>query len=183
MSGFKPFDPANGLFNPSTDINIERIFESESAAATQNPAGLGVANAAQIEFGPAVNSGTDPVQLLADGTITFNQSGTYRSQVALQYGRSGASGTSELLFRVRVASGPQLGRSIITKIANSNDDKYFENNSWLNVTAPLSITFEVMRDAAGNDSGGLVMYTPTVDGGSEWNSSPTAFIRIERWVS
>lgn len=76
----------------ATDISIGRLIDGASTAATQEPAGTGTANGLQIEFGPAINTGSDPVNLLADGTVTFITDGLYRIKVALQFGRSGASG-------------------------------------------------------------------------------------------
>jgi len=184
MNGFKPFDPNSGAnaFNPTTDIAIERIFDGVSVAATQDPTGQGVANAIQVEFGPAIGTGSDPVQLLVDGTVRINTPGTYRFKIALQFGRLGASGTSILLFRVTDGAGVQLGRSIAALIDNPNTDRYLENDTWLTVPAPLDLKFEIMRDLAGSDSGGLQMTTPTTEGGLEWDNAPTGAIRAERWI-
>jgi hypothetical protein len=167
-------------FNPTTDITIERILDGLSVAASQQPAGTGQANAAQIEFGPAVNDGSDPIQLAANGDVTVNTTGLYRIKISLQFGRTGASGTSILLFRVS-AGGTQLGRSVSAKLNNANEDQYFENDTWVNLPAGTVLKFEIMRDAAGNDSGGLFETTPSAEAGV-WNNAPSAAIRIERWV-
>jgi hypothetical protein len=99
----------------------------------------------------------------------------------LQFGRSGSSGTSELLFRV-LTNGVQAGRSVAAKISNANDEQYFENDNWVNIPAGLVITFEVMRDDAGNNSGGLIAYEPTDEGVGTWNNAPSAALRLERWI-
>jgi hypothetical protein len=181
MSGFKPFDPNGGGFNPTTGISIERLLDAESSSAAQDPTGLGVANEKQVNFGDAVNTGGDPVMLSAAGVLTFNESGLYRIKLSLQFGRSGASGTSELLFKADVG-GVQAGRSIFAKLSNASEEQYIENDSWLQLPATTEITYFVMRDANGNDSGGLIGITPTVDGGNEWNDAPSASIRVERWI-
>tara|TARA_R110000850_G_C9894210_1_gene459213 strand:+ start:290 stop:850 length:561 start_codon:yes stop_codon:yes gene_type:complete len=170
----------SGGFNPTDDLNIERLFDGESVAANQQPAGLGVANSAQIEFGPAFGTGSDPVQMGADGTVTINTAGTYRVKIAVQFGRTGGGGTSLILFRVRV-NGVQSGRSIAAKIENADAEQYFENDTWLTVPAATELRFDLMRDASGNNSGGLFAVTPTVEAGS-WDLAPTAAIRLERWV-
>lgn len=167
-------------FNPTTDLNIERLFDGESVASIQQPTGTGVANAIQIEFGPAFGSGASPVQMGVDGTITINTAGTYRIKVALQFGRTGSAGVSTLLFRVRV-NGVQAGRSIAAKIENANAEQYFENDTWLTVPAATELKFDLMRDDDGNNSGGLFAVEPTVEAGS-WSFAPTAAIRFERWV-
>ena len=167
-------------FNPTADINMQRLFDGISAATTQEPSGTGVANSMQIEFGPAFGSVSDPVSMDANGTVTINKSGTYRIKVALQFGRIGSAGVSLLLFSVRV-DGAQAGRSIASKISNANEEQYFENDTWLTVPSGVVLQFDLMRDASGNDSGGLFSITPSPEAGS-WNDAPTAAIRVERWV-
>lgn len=169
-------------FDPTTGINLSRILDGESTAATQNPTGLGPAAAVQIEFGPAVNSGADPVSLSAAGVITIHTAGTYRIKVSFQFSRVGNSGVSELLFRVTDGAGNQLGRSIAAFINSANDQVYIENDTWLTVPAGLELKFELMRDVGGDDSGGLATYTPTVVAGS-WSLAPAAAIRVERWIA
>lgn len=164
-------------------ISIERIFDGVSVASVQNPTGTGIANAIQVEFGPAQNTVTDSVQLLVDGTVRINQSGTYRFKIALQFGRSGQVGSSILLFRVTDAAGNQLGRSISALIDDADTDRYLENDTWLTVPAPVDLKFEIMRDNNGNDSGGLIATVPDPEGAGTWNDAPTAAMRAERWVS
>lgn len=160
-----------------SDISIERVLDAYSTLATQNPTGLGEANATQITFGAAANTGSDPVNLLSDGTLEVNESGLYRIKTSLQFGRTGASGTAGLLFRV-LLNGTQAGRSVYYKLANADSTQYFENDSWVNLTAGTEVTFEVMREDSGNNSGGLVGFTPT----GSWNTSSSASLRVERWV-
>jgi len=160
----------------------ERLAESESSAATQNPTGLGTANAIQIEFGTdAVGTPSDPVQVLANGDIKFNQDIHVRIKLAFQFGRSGSPGTSLLLFRV-TGGGIQLGRSVGFSSSDQDETEYFENDTWITATAGTIIKAEIMRDAAGVDFGGLKAVVPTVDGGNEWNNVPSASIRIIRII-
>lgn len=182
-NGFKPFNPSGSGFNPTTDIVIERLIDGDSLAATQNPTGVGIANAIQVEFGPAVGTGSDPVNLDVNGVLFINETGTYRIKIALQFGRSGSSQTSVLLFRVTDNAGNQLGRSIAALIDDANTDRYLENDTWLTVPAGTELTFEVMRDNSGNDAGGLIATFPDDEGAGTWNDAPTAAIRVERWTS
>lgn len=172
----------SGGFNPTTDMLVERLLDATATDLTQNPTGLGIANAIQINFGAAQGGALEPYTLGADGSLTINEAGTYRIKVALQFGRSGAAGVSELLFRV-LTNGVQAGRSVAAKLVNSNDEKYFENDNWVNIPAGLVITFEVMRDVVGNNSGGLIAYTPTNEGVGTWNDAPSAALRLERWIT
>lgn len=167
-------------FNPTSGIKIERLLDGLSAATSQQPTGTGVANSIKIEFGPDVGTGDDPVNLLSNGTVSLNEAGTYRIKIALQFGRTGGAGTSHIFFRVRV-NGVQAGRSIASFISNSEEEQYFENDTWLTVPAGVQLEFDIMRDESGNDSGGLFKISPTVEAGS-WNDAPSAAIRVERWV-
>ena len=177
MSGFKPFDPSG--FSAS-DIAIERIIDGQSTAASQLPAGLGPSNAIQIEFGPAQNGPSDPVELSALGAVTFNQDGLYRIKVSLQIARTSSSGTAVILIRV-LGDGVQLGRSVIASLPNANVIRPYQDETWINIASGTVLTFECMRDSAGNDDGGLLGQDVTVEPGS-WNQDVCAEVRVERWV-
>ena len=172
-------ETSGGSFDPTTGISVERLLDATATDATQFPVGKGISNALQINFGAASGGALEPYTLGADGSLTINEGGLYRIKVALQFGRSGSSGTSELLFRV-LTNGVQAGRSVAAKISNANDEQYVENDNWVNIPAGLVITFEVMRDDAGNNSGGLIAYEPTDEGVGTWNNAPSAALRLER---
>lgn len=176
------FINSGGGFIPS-NVKIERLIDGESAADNQNPTGLGTSNAIQIEFGAAQNTSSDAVNLDANGSLFINNEGTYRIKISFQFSRTGNSGVSELLFRVTDGNGAQLGRSIAAFINSANDEIYIENDTWLSVPAGTELKFELMRDGGGDNSGGLTRFTPSVDGGNEWNVAPSASIRVERWMS
>lgn len=160
---------------------IERLLNATSTATNQDPTGTGPANAIQIEFGPAQFGPTDPVQISALGDVTFNEAGLYRVKIAIQIGRTGAGGISEMLFRALVA-GTQAGRTVAAKLDNANVIIPHSDEAWLNIPAASVITYEVMRDSSGMDSGGLVGQDVTVEPGS-WNQDACAELRIERWRS
>lgn len=166
-------------FNPTTDMLIDRVLEGVSLAATQNPSGLGIANLLDIEFGAAQNGPTDPVELSVAGVVTFNVAGLYRIKSVFQFGRSGASQVSELLFRFLV-NDVQLGRSVAAKLSNSDELIYIDIDNWFNVPQGATLKVQVMRDNSGNNSGGLTQVTPTDEGAGTWNVVPSAVIRVER---
>ncbi len=169
-------------FNATTDIIIDRVLEAVSLAVSQEPAGLGIANAIQVEFGAAQFTGTEPVMIDVDGLVTFNAAGMYRVKSVFQFGRTGASGTSELLFRLLV-DGVQLGRSVGVKLGNSDDLSYIDIDNWFNVPAGTTLTTEIMRDNIGNNSGGIFKTSPTDEGAGTWGDVPCTVLRIERWAS
>ncbi len=169
-------------FNATTDIVIDRVLEAVSLSTSQDPTGLGIANAIQVEFGAAQFTVAEPVMIDVDGLVTFNAAGMYRVKSIFQFGRTGASGTSELLFRLLV-DGVQLGRSVGVKLGNSDDLSYIDIDNWFNVPANTTLTTEIMRDNSGNDSGGIFKTTPTNEGAGTWSDVPCTVLRIERWAT
>ena len=158
------------------------MLEAVSLATSQEPTGLGIANAIKLEFGAAQFTGGDPVMIDVNGQVTFNDTGLYRVKSIFQFGRTGASGTSEVLFRLLV-DGVQLGRSVGVKLGNSDDLDYIDIDNWFNVPAGTTLDTEIMRDNVGNDSGGVFKTTPTDEGAGTWNDVPCTVLRIERWSS
>jgi hypothetical protein len=170
-------------FNPTTDINIERLYDGESLLASQQPSTIDTP--LEIQFGVVQGGPSDPIQTIANvgseaSILRINTPGTYRIKTAIQYGRTGASGTSILNFRVKVA-GSQAGRSINQRISNSNETSIFTDEAWITFpVAPIDIVYEVIRDSNGNDSGGL--FAGEVSGSTGWNASPSCALRVERWI-
>jgi len=169
-------------FNPTTGIVIDRVLEAISLAASQEPVGTGIANALNIEFGAAQFTVSDPVMIDVNGLVTFNETGLYRVKSIFQFGRTGASGTSELLFRLLV-NGVQLGRSVGVKLGNSDDLDYIDIDNWFNVPAGTELVTQIMRDDSGSDSGGIFQTLPTDEGAGTWSMVPCTVLRVERWAS
>lgn len=165
----------NSLSNAGK-IKIERLLDGLSVAASQLPSGLDVAK--RIEFGPAVNTVADPVMLDATGTLTFNETGTYRLKLSAVYGRTGSTGVSNLYLRVLV-NGAQAGQSLQVKITSSDVLVPFSDEAWVYIEAGTTIQYEILRDSTGNNSGGLYMGNPVLAG---WADSPSAAVRVERWT-
>lgn len=168
-------------FDPSTALSIQRVLDASSDASAQVPTGLGVANKVQVTFGPAQGTISDPVMLAANGDVTINKTGVYLFTTALQVSRSGASGTSIVLFRV-TGNNVQAGRTVQFKLSSADVNQVFENNAKAILPAGTVLRYEMMRDSEGSNFGGLTGFTPTVDGGNEWDITPAAAIRIERYV-
>tara|TARA_R110000851_G_scaffold118844_3_gene246366 strand:+ start:837 stop:1451 length:615 start_codon:yes stop_codon:yes gene_type:complete len=167
--GLTPFD--------ASSLSIERVLNVYSTTINQNPTGLGVANLIQVDFGPATNTASDAAMVDATGTVTFNQTGMYRIRVAGQYGRTGATGVSEVLTRVLV-NGVQVDPSVLIRIGISDVAAYANSDTWLNIPAGTTLVYQIMRDTSGNDTGGLVGFVP--NGG--WTIAPSASLRVERFT-
>ena len=169
-------------FNATTDIIVDRVLEAVSLATSQEPTGLGIANSIMVEFGAAQFTVSDPVMIDVNGKVTFNVAGMYRVKSVFQFGRTGASGTSEVLFRLLV-DGVQLGRSVGVKLGNSDVLNYIDIDNWFNVPAGTTLVTQIMRDNSGNDSGGIFKTSPTDEGAGTWNDVPCTVLRIERWAN
>lgn len=164
----------NSISNPD-NINIERLLDGLSTATSQEP--VAVDTPIQIEFGPAQNTVSDPVMIDAAGKLTINQAGTYRIKVTLAYGRTGGAGVSELYFRALI-DGVQTGQSVHAKVGSSDVFIPYSDEAWLTLPAGIEITYEMLRDSTGNNSGGIFSGNPVLAG---WNNNPCAAIRVERW--
>ncbi len=161
-------------------LRLERLVNGISLATEQQPTGYGEANSIQIEFGAAQNTVSDPVQLLADGSVVFNEEGLYRLKITLIFGRLGGAGESELRFRAMI-NGVQAGQSIGAEIDSQRIEIPYSDEAWLNIPEGTVITYEVMRDSSGNDSGGLFQPVITNATAPNWNPTTCAAIRVERY--
>lgn len=155
--------------------SVDRLLTASSVALLQGPAALDTPH--NIEFGPAQNGPSDPVQIDATGLITFNQGGVYVIKAALQYGRTGGAGVAKLFFRVLV-NGVQVGRSIATNISSADVVIPFSDESWVKFNTGDTVRYQFYRDSTGNNSGSLVGFNPTIG----WGFSPGAYLRVERFV-
>jgi hypothetical protein len=149
------------------------ILSAASVASSQEP--VSVDTALQVEFGP-LQSTTD-IDISAAGAITFKTAGKYIISPFFQYGRSGASGTSYLLNRYLV-NGSQVGASLASKIDNASTLVPWSSSIQFTAVANDVLTIEIIRDSAGNNSGGLFALTPTAG----WNTAPCAAIQIYKAV-
>ena len=168
---------ASGWADPVDQVasmTIERLLDTSSTASTQLPSGLDTPQ--QIEFGAAQSN--DYVSLSAVGALTINTAGLYRLKVNAEIGRTGGSGTSHIFLRA-LLNGTQAGRSVAYLVSNADDNKSFTDEAWLDLPAGAVITYEIMRDNAGNNSGGLYAASATT---LAWNDAPTAALRVERFV-
>lgn len=162
--------------DPTSNV-IERLLDGISAAASQEPVGLDTP--LQMEFGAAQGTISDPVMLSAAGALTINEAGTYRIKISLAYGRTGGAGVSELYFRALV-NGTQAGQSIHAKVGSSDVFIPYTDEAWLTLPAGTVITYEMIRDSSGTDSGGIFAGVPITAG---WNDNPCAALRVERFIA
>lgn len=164
-----------GSLHDVSEIGIERLIDGKSVAVAQQPTATDTP--IQIEFGPAINTASDPVSLSSAGVLTFNETGTYRVKVSVAVGRTGGAGVSDIYVRALV-NGVGAGQSIRFKLSSSDVYIPYSDEAWLNLPAGTTIKYELLRDSTGNNSGGIFSGNPTLAG---WADNPCAAIRVERW--
>lgn len=169
-------------FNPS-NIIIERLYDGSSALLEQQPTGLDAP--LELQFGAVQGTASDPIQTLARGAnpeasiLRINETGTYRLKTSVQFGRTGGAGTSNINFRALI-NGTQAGRSISAYLENANVLNLLVDEAWLTLSAGIDITYELIRDSNGNNSGGT--FAGETSGSTGWNPSPCVSVRVERWT-
>ena len=140
-----------------------------STAASQEP--TLVDTPLKIEFGAA--QVTANIDLSATGDVTFKTARKYIIRTSFHYGRAGATGVSILYNRILV-NGSQIGGSLSAKIDNANTLVPFSSTAIIDVLVGDIITFEIVRDSTGDNSGGIFIDNPTIG----WNPAYCASIEI-----
>jgi hypothetical protein len=164
---------SNNILN-FDDVQSLLVVEGFSTALAQEP--IGTDNALQIEFGPDINTSQDAVNILANGEIHINESAVYILNVFAHFGRLGAGGESELRLRALI-DGIQVGETIGAKIDSSKAIDHIGRSITAIFLAGSVLTFEVYRDSAGHDSGGL--YSQEVNAAG-WEPCPSAGVSLRR---
>jgi len=161
------------------DIRVTRLEEGHEivlnaicGAVSQEPTGLGVP--LQVTYGGAQGGPSDPVQVDALGNILFNEAEKYIINFRAHYGRTGASGTSILMFRF-LKNGVQQGNSFATKIADGEILVPWDSSSFVfDAEVGDILTSQIIRDSAGANAGGLFEQLST-DG---WAGAPCSAVTI-----
>ena len=154
----------------SLEASHTLVLSASSVAVAQEPSTTD--SVLQVEFGPLQT--TTDIDISASGDITFNTAGKYIMSTFFQYGRAGSVGTS-VLFNRMLINGTQISGSLGAKIDNADALVPWSSSVELTVSANDVMTIEIIRDSAGNDSGGLFSSTPTLVG---WNVAPCAAVQI-----
>lgn len=161
------------LANAPVSVGYEPILYSASNAASQQPTSLNIP--VQIEFGAATSGGG--VSLASNGTITFTEAGQYIVNINLRIGRTGGAGTARIFNRVLINGVPQL-RPAGVLISSSDIVVPFSQSIPVSVQANDQLTFQVMRDGAGVNEGGLFQLASSAAG---WDNSPSASVSIHKF--
>ena len=170
----------NGLINGVPFGTYQQKHEEQvvlNAFSPNTQAPVATDTLLQIEFGAAQFGPTDPVQLSVLGAVTINQSDQYNLKLVLQYGRSGAAGSSAIVFFRILIDGVQFGPSRYSQLDNPNQAFPVQFSIPIDLVATQVLTVEFWRDSAGFNAGELMPRTPTLVGP---NPSPSAAIILTR---
>ena len=159
---------------PITGMRKSEVLLTGSSLNNQQPSV--VDTALQVEFGAAQGNSGDPVQLAADGTITFNDPDFYTITVTAQYGRLAQPQTALTHLRI-LLNGFQIGNSSSATLPAEETEIPFSVTVGTEIEAGDQFTMEVIRDSTGANDGGLVSVPVTAAG---WSDSPSASILISR---
>lgn len=141
----------------------------------QEPTGLGIDT--QILLGPAQT--TPFFDLDALGNITCLVSDEYTLRAKLIVGRRGGSAsTAQIYVRVKI-NGTPVGNPTQAIVDNPDIEFPFDIEAVGDLTAGDVVTFEMVRDTDGNNSGGLYAGQPSVAG---WDPSPSVRVVLTRFV-
>lgn len=171
-----PQDAATKEYVDTTVASWTTVLSAQSIV-DQGPGATGVIH--QIEFGAAQGTGSDPVEIASDGTITFNQAGFYDISTGFTIGRSSGTASAFLIFRHLIDAVP-VGMNGTTQLSDNNN---FRPTAFSSISGNFTIgqvlTFEMHRSDQGQDDGGLFAIQDT--GSLAWGTSPSAIIKINRF--
>lgn len=158
-----------------TDIENGHVvlLNAKSTLASQEPTGLDTP--LQLTFGDAQgNPLTDDITIDVNGAIKFHVAEKFIMNFRAHYGRTGATGTSHLMFRFK-KNGVQVGDSFATKLDSANVLIPWDSSSFI-IDAQVDdvITAEIIRDSTGADFGGVFQFLSS----NGWNSAPCCAVSV-----
>lgn len=146
-----------------------------SYAIPQNPPTVDTPLTVKFSTG-TVGSINDPVMynVGSPDVITFNEEGSYIINAFGNVYRSTNGGVAHLKFRALV-NGVEAGYVKSINIDQNTFEIPYEITIPIYVNAGTTLKFEIMRDSAGVDDGGLNRDTVSLAG---WGNTPSAYIQI-----
>ena len=148
------------------------VLSAVSTLADQQPVALDTA--LQVTYGPAQEVVGAPVHVSAAGALTFNTADKYVINFRAHYGRTGASGTSILMFRF-LKNGIAQGNPFAAKLADADTLVPWDSSSFtFDAEVGDVLTAEILRDGAGSNFGGLF----AVPSNTTWGTAPCAAVSL-----
>lgn len=169
---------ADGAGGTAWGTAVVREVEILTAASfvNQNPTALDTIQ--KINFGAPQT--TAEVDLSGTGDITIKVGGTYSVFILPTFGRTGGGGGVSHLYARFLVNGVQTRPSASVRIESPGDRDLVPLRIIENLNALDVITFEIYRDSAGTNDGGLTTSTPSLAG---WNQVASASLFISKLES
>lgn len=174
------------VFSEVAEDTQKELVAFFTTVSAQNPTGLGDANKIKINFGAGGVSDNGEFNVGADGVVeTLLNSTQYTIQLTMRISRTGGAGVAIVMARLMYAedgiegNAVQSGGTFGVKIDDA-DTIWREVVTFDFIPAVGSkFWFELARDDAGNNSGGLLSAQPTgtlLSAG--WNPVASATLEI-----
>ena len=150
------------------------LVNSESTLLVQEPTGLDTPMV--VDFGGPVGTSEDKLQILPNQCLQANVAlNNLHARMKLQIGRVDEPMQAHLYMRVVLNGTTQLGTTLYARIDDSTTAFPFYFNAPLTMEPGDTICFELIRDSAGANAGGLYVENPTLAG---WNNASTASLLV-----
>lgn len=162
----------NNLVNKPSLVGYELVL-SDASTASQSP--VATNTPIKVSFGAGV--ATVDATLAGDGTLTFNTDGQYLITLFLRFGRTSGAGAAIMFNRI-MYNGVQALNSNCVKLVDAEATVPFSATLIFNASAGDNVYFQLMRDSAGINNGGLVATTPSLAG---WGLSPSATVVVHKF--
>ena len=173
--GYPLRDVEPAVSGGAVTVDIRSVLEA-SSFVDQIPTSLGVA--LQLTLGGAQATPEFSVDVL--GNITCLIADQYNVRVRLVTGRRGGGAATAQIYARGLINGTPVGYSSHSIIDNADIEIPLTYSDVRNFEVGDVLTFQIIRDTDGNNSGGLYAGVPDVVG---WASSPSALITIDRIVA
>ena len=151
-----------------------QVALSSFSSVNQNPSAVNTP--LTIVFGAAQT--TTHVSMSAGGILTFNTPGDYLITTFFRFGRYTSAGNAVVLNRI-LKNGAQILNSSGTLLDANTQITPFSSSIPMQMAATDTLSFEVVRDSAGTNDGGLFVISPTAPG---WNIVPSATVVVSKFV-
>jgi len=133
------------------NIQVHNVFQKKGTSNDiQSPSGN---TALQVEFG-ADNQSVN-VEILSSGNISFVTAGNYLVNTFISVAKEGVSGNVSVFAFRALINGVQVGDPKVFKIIEAGLLTPYELTVPIVAAQGDILTYEIMRDSSGNDSGRL----------------------------
>lgn len=139
---------------------VARSFLDQNPTAVDTPI--------QVEFG-AAQSNPD-ISVDSSGTVTFSTAGSYFMSFFGRLGRTTSAGSAYLGIRF-LKNGVQQGATAVERLPDGDITSAFAITLLVEAQAADTLEFELVRDSAGINNGGLQAFTTTL---GTWEDAPSA---------